>query len=424
MIRLGLIILLIFYIPLTDCFACTIFSIKTKDNFYYCNHEDYWEYETILWIRPGKDNKYGAIYYGFNDWRQEWLKTSFARNPDLMLDDFLPDGGMNEKGLSWDWVADGTDWGSDSYLPDYNKSHPFHDIIQQYSTVDEAIDFIRKYNFKATGRTLMSDRFGNSAIIYKQNGRLIVKRATKNYQLLGYGERTSAKSMLKKSKYINIKQIADILDASHQGDLNQYSNINDPQNRIIYLFHFHNFEEYIKIDMLHEFKFGEKTYSIPSLFSKIKIFPPTIVRKGDSVSVTFKWKGKPESVYKLYYSTDQKFGNYEAVDFLDSKPFFYDYAFLSFSIPVFFLLGSIKRKRKYFLALLMSIFLISTNCGIKQRTEYEEYQRNLPKVETKQFSKTIDNLKPKTKYYWKIVAHPKGNDHFLSESFVYSFTTE
>jgi len=423
MIRIVLIIISIFFIPFSDCFACTIFSIKTKDNIYYCNHEDYWEYETRLWIRPGKDKKYGAIYYGFNDWRQEWLKTSFTEK--LMVDDFLPDGGMNEKGLSWDWVADGTVWGSDPSKPDYLRSHPFHDIIQQYSTVDEAIDFIRKYNFKAAGRTLMSDRFGNSAIIYKQKGKLIVKRATKNYQLLGYGERTSANSMLKTGKYINIKQIADILDASHQGDLNQYSNINDPKNRIIYLFHFQNFEEFIKIDMLHEFKFGEKSYSIPSLFSKIKILPPTIIRKADSVSVTFKWKGKPESIYKLYYSTDRKFNNYKAVNCTYSSSYAFDYAFLGLSIPVYFLLGGIKRKKKYFRTLLIFIFLASTNCGVTQkRTEYEQYKLNLPKIKTKEFSKTIENLQSNKTYYWKIVAHPKGNDHFLSESFVYSFTME
>ncbi len=230
--------------------------------------------------------------------------------------------------------------------------------------------------------------------------------------------------MLKMGRYIDIKQIADILDASHQGDINQYSNINDPKNRIIYLFHFQNFEEYIKIDMLHEFKFGEKTYSIPTLFSKIKILPPTIVRKGDSVSATFKWRGKPGSIYKLYYSTDRKFDNYEAVDCIYSSSYAYDYAFLGLSIPVYFLLGGIKRKKKYFLTLLMFIFLASTNCGITQRTEYKQYKRNLPKVETKEFSKTIDNLQPNTTYYWKIVAHPKGNDHFLSESFIYSFTAE
>lgn len=421
MIKIGLIITLAIIIPFSNCFACTIFSIKAQDNIYYCNHEDYWEYETRLWVRPGKDNKYGAIYYGFHDWRQEWLKTSFAGKPDLMVDDFLPDGGMNEKGLSWDWVADGTDWGIDSYLPDYNRSHPFHDIIQQYSTVDEAIDFIRKYNFKATGRTLMSDRFGNSAIIYKQNGKLIVKKTAKNYQLLGYGERTSANSMLKTGEYNDLKQIAEILDASHQGDLNQYSSINDPQKGIIYLFHFQNFEEFIKIDMLHEFKFGKKTYSIPSLFSKIRILPPTIVRKAGSVSVTIRWQGKPESLYKLYYSTDRKFDNYKTAN-LTSYTF--DYAFPSLLIPVYFLFGSVRRKKKYILTLLIFILFASTNCGVTQRTEYKQYKRNLPKVETREFSKTIDNLKPNRTYYWKIVAHPKGKDHFLSESFIHSFTTE
>jgi hypothetical protein len=174
--------------------------------------------------------------------------------------------------------------------------------------------------------------------------------------------------------------------------------------------------------MLHEFKFGEKTYSIPSLFSKIKILPPTIVRKGNYVSVTFKWRGKPESIYKLYYSTDRKFDEYESVDSAYSSS--YGYAFIGLSIPVYFLLGSIKRKKRYFLALLIFTFIASSNCGVTQRSEYKKYKRNLPKIETKDFSIRIDNLQPHTTYYWKIVAHPKENDHFLSESFVHSFTTD
>jgi hypothetical protein len=97
---------------------------------------------------------------------------------------------------------------------------------------------------------------------------------------------------------------------------------------------------------------------------------------------------------------------------------------LTLSIPVYFLLGGIKRKKRYFLASLIFIFIASSNCGVTQRTEYKQYKQNLPKIETKDFTIRIDNLQPHTTYYWKIVAHPKENDHFLSESFVHSFTTE
>ena len=425
MIKPALITLITFFVFPFHAFACTIFTVKTEHTTYYCNHEDYWEYDTRLWITPGKDGKYGGIFYGFDDWRQASLRESFGKKPDLMVDNFFPDGGMNEKGLSWDWVANSTVWGSDPNKPEYRKSHVFHDIIQQYSTVDEAIAFIDKHNINGVGQTLMSDNFGTSAIIYKQNGKLIVERSKKNYQILGYGERTSASAMLEMSGNIDIKQIAKILKASQQGDINQYSTINDPKNKIVYLFHFQNFDEFIKIDMQKEFELGARSYSIPYLFSRIKVQPPTIVRNAGSVSVTFKWQGKPESIYKLIYSTDQKFDEYEAVNCGDFPAHFSNYAFLGFCIPACLLFAGIKRKRKHILKLsLLVCLLLNNSCTIKQRPEYVRYKQTLPKFETEHFSKTIDHLQPGTTYYWKIAAHPKGNDHFLSETFAHSFVAE
>lgn len=397
MLKLLLLIVQMIFTFASDIYACTIFTVKIKDNIYFCNHEDYWEYGTMLWVRPGDGKKLGAIYYGYKS-TQESYRNIFADKPDLMVGDIHPDGGMNEKGLSWDWVADGTVWGTekDSDKPPYKKSHIFYDIIQKYSTVDEAIDFIKKYKHTGyVGRAIMNDRFGNSVEIYGKGGKIFFEKADKNYQITGYGERTEAKSLLNAGEYKNIKQIAVILDASHQGILNQYSNINDPVNKIIYLFHFQNFEEFIKIDMLHEFLFGEKSYSIPSLFSRIKILPPTIVRKSDSASVTFKWKGKPESIYKLLYSKDKSFSSYKEASINSS------------AIAIRPMPGSDRPQQ-----------------DTETMSTFENYKRNLPKFEIKEFSKTIGNMELNTTYYWKVVAHPKGNDHFISESFISSFIAD
>lgn len=409
MIRIGLIIIMILYIPFSDCFACTIFSITKQNTIYFCNNEDWSDYNTRLWVRPSNDNTYGAIFWGFSNY---WAQ-----------------GGMNEEGLSWDWTAG---YKVDDWKPDPNK--PTYDgnltqkILEECATVDEALPYYTQYNEQSFSyaRTLLTDKLGNSAIVGWKDGKLMIERGVGEYQVMGYGL-SKAKALLDQNVPVTIDYLASILDSAHQEGRypTQYSNINDVKNGIVYVFYRQNFEEFITIHVHDELGKGSRNYDLSSFFSHITVHSPTIVRKADSVSATFKWQGKPESMYKLYYSTDRKFDNYKAVKCIYSSSYAFDYAFFGLSIPVYFLLGGIKRKKKYFLILLIFIFLASTNCGVTQkRTEYEQYKLNLPKVETKEFSKTIDNLQPNTTYYWKIVAHPKGNDHFLSESFVYSFTME
>ena len=55
MIKPALITLITFFVFPIHAFAFTIFTVKTEHTTYYCNHEDYWEYDTRLWITPGNE---------------------------------------------------------------------------------------------------------------------------------------------------------------------------------------------------------------------------------------------------------------------------------------------------------------------------------------------------------------------------------
>jgi len=69
---------------------------------------------------------------------------------------------------------------------------------------------------------------------------------------------------------ISIDLFRRILAATHQEGDNptQYSNIYDLKRRIVYLYHFHNYENVAVIDLARELRKGMHSVAIPSLFPR------------------------------------------------------------------------------------------------------------------------------------------------------------
>ena len=78
--------------------ACTIFVLTGTNRALFCNNEDWSNPKTRIWFVPGNDKHYGGVYVGFdNDYAQ---------------------GGLNTKGLAFDWVAGYTEkWKPDPRPP-------------------------------------------------------------------------------------------------------------------------------------------------------------------------------------------------------------------------------------------------------------------------------------------------------------------
>ena len=66
--------------------ACTIFVLTDTNRALFCNNEGGPWSDTQIWFLPGGEGYYGAVYVGYatNGWAQ---------------------GGLNSKGLAYDWVA-------------------------------------------------------------------------------------------------------------------------------------------------------------------------------------------------------------------------------------------------------------------------------------------------------------------------------
>jgi hypothetical protein len=65
--------------------ACTIFVLTDRNRALFFNNEDWLNPKTRIWFVPAGDGYFGCAYVGFDD--------GYAQ------------GGLNTKGLAFDWVA-------------------------------------------------------------------------------------------------------------------------------------------------------------------------------------------------------------------------------------------------------------------------------------------------------------------------------
>ncbi|HLP05988.1 MAG TPA: alpha/beta fold hydrolase [Paludibacter sp.] len=247
-----IVISLIFILFLcTDAISCTIFCFTQDGKTYFCNNEDFSRTDTQIRFNPAKKGKYAWVYFGFsNNWAQ---------------------GGVNEKGLCWDWVAGGV---KNSWKKDETKKtirgNLSEKIIAECTTVDEAIKYYEEYNEPsfAYARTMLADKFGNSVIIGWKDGKIDIQRNPGNPQVLGYGKDAvgSYFSVNQRAKDVNCS--AEALNAAHQEGKypTRYSNIISLSEGKIFLYADHNYKECVEINYLEQLKNGFQKYKIQDLF--------------------------------------------------------------------------------------------------------------------------------------------------------------
>jgi hypothetical protein len=79
----------------------------------------------------------------------------------------------------------------------------------------------------------------------------------------------TATEMLEGSPDLSVEYIRDVMAAAHQsgpGSRTLYTNVYDLANRLVYLYHFHDYEQVVVIDLEEELAKGAHTYDLPALF--------------------------------------------------------------------------------------------------------------------------------------------------------------
>jgi hypothetical protein len=253
-------------------FACTGFCVSQGDLVLVGNNEDWKNPFTKVWYEPARDGKYGRVYFGF--------------------DNFYPQGGMNEKGLVFDGFATGPHKVKDSLNKPTYGGNLMDTVMAQCATVDEALKLFDKYNLEFLERAMffVADENGESAII---EGDKIIRKNGK-YQIVTNFYQSEVKdgqipcerykiadAMLKDADEISVDLCKRVLAATHNEGQTPtvYSNVYDLKKRIVYLYHFHNFQNEVKIDLAEELKKGARRMDLPAMFPRMYIAETYMNRK-------------------------------------------------------------------------------------------------------------------------------------------------
>jgi tetratricopeptide (TPR) repeat protein len=248
---------------------CTIIYASDGRTAFAGNNEDWTNPFPIIWFQPAKDGKFGYMGFGF---QSGWPK----------MEDYQWEGAVNEKGLFYDYATT-----EEVKVPlDPNKSDSWWlsgKIIQECSTVDEAIQVFSEYNFKDgvwKGHYMIGDRLGNSAIIEP----LGVIRNDRPYQIATNfllstpdPEASSdpryrlASKLFEQSDTISLDLLRRILADTHMESYNSssvtlYSYIHDLKKGDVYIYNFHDYDHVVKLNIHEELKKGEHVVLISSLF--------------------------------------------------------------------------------------------------------------------------------------------------------------
>jgi hypothetical protein len=245
--------------------GCTIVMVAKGKFVLVGNNEDWKNPKTKMWFIPSKNSEYGRVCFGF--------------------DDMFAQGGMNDQGLFIDANAIApTGWkAEEGKLP--FTGEVMDRILATCATVKDAIAFFEKYNVSSLRRARfpIADKSGESMVVEWAEGKVQFVKKVGVYQVSTNFVMTNvkdgnypcwryktAKKMLEEADEISIDLVRNILSAAHlEGRTpTQYSNIFDLKSGDVYIYYFHDFTQFKKINLKTELGKGRKTYDLPSLFSE------------------------------------------------------------------------------------------------------------------------------------------------------------
>lgn len=241
---------------------CTIFMAVDDDQVLFGNNEDWMDPCGAIRYIPAAKGKYGVIYFSHSN--------------------LHPQGGMNDQGLCFDYAATGRLRVTGSSRKPKHEGSLMDRVMRECATVKEALAMHDRYNlsFMEKHQTLVCDASGDSAIIEGD----VVLRKKGAYQVTTnfYRSKTPSKRITcprykiangllgKKGRKLTVEAMRDVLAAAHQEGRypTQYSNVYDLKKREVYVYHFHNFTNVVKINLAAELEKGARIVDLPSLFPK------------------------------------------------------------------------------------------------------------------------------------------------------------
>jgi hypothetical protein len=250
-LRIGLIGICLASIPVC-ALACTIFTTTGQGRVLVGNNEA-WFFRPPTQVRfvvpePGK---YGRVYVGFKG-------------------ETLAQGGLNDQGLCFDWVADlrKTGWKPSPDKRGYDGESLSMYILEQAATVDEALGIYQRFNepFFRSAQIMLADRAGNAAIVGWNNGDVRIIRKDGHLLALGW-EAEMVERLLGDGPAPTVAQVRNALAQVLQRGLlgTVYSVVYDLERGVIYLDDFLHTGQHRILDLREELAKGDYSLDFPDL---------------------------------------------------------------------------------------------------------------------------------------------------------------
>jgi hypothetical protein len=241
--------------------ACTVFTHSGGGEALAGNNEDCPYPFTVISFYPaqGGDNGYALVGY----------------------DQSSRQGGVNDKGLFFDWLALPPETSKLKHEPGKKtfSAALITTIMTDLATVDGVLKLLAHYDLPFhRSQLIIGDKTGASAII--EAGAVVKKKGA--FQV-GTNFRQSStppakiscwryKTAVAKLQQIGVPTVAamrDVADAVHQegGSKTQYTTIYDLKRGKIHLYHFHHYKAVKVFDLGQELAKGQHVLKIPDLFA-------------------------------------------------------------------------------------------------------------------------------------------------------------
>jgi hypothetical protein len=261
-IAMRFLALLSFLLFASPALGCLVFCFSDGKHVFGGNNEDYLVPDTRMWFVPAEAGSHGRVYFGFANG--------------------FPQGGMNDAGLFFDGLAlDRREIAKSAERPPF-AGNLADRAMAECATVAEVIALFEKHErtMLAAAQLFFGDRTGDAAIVegtavIRKHGPFLVATNFRQSQTppaaISCERYRIATRMLGEAGDASVDVCRRVLAATHQEQpaATLYSNVYDLEEGIVYLYHFHNYENVVQIDLEEELAKGAHTVELKSLF------PPT-----------------------------------------------------------------------------------------------------------------------------------------------------
>jgi tetratricopeptide (TPR) repeat protein len=256
--RLIIIVIAILYGGPVTVWSCTMFTATRKGVTLAAFNNDWWNPNPRVFFIPGTDSAYGRICFGFD----------------------FPQGGMNEKGLVWDWLScPEVAYAKSAEKEIYPGKWVFDDILARCATVEEGVALLKKYDLSQFNQShfLLVDKSGKSAVVEGDNVFFTQKdgRVLTNFHIAD-GDNPASPcprfAMIEKALrdcQVTVASFRGMLASAHMENSagpTQYSYIADPVQGRLFLYQFHDYANEVILNLAADLGERNRIVEMASLF--------------------------------------------------------------------------------------------------------------------------------------------------------------